>query len=61
VALKHEGFSMCWSKHEREEWERLQREGDSERLLTISAIESDVESRPRAMRRSRSRGELIRV
>jgi hypothetical protein len=28
-----------WSKHEREEWERLQREGEAGRLRTISAIE----------------------
>ena len=30
---------MCWSKHEREEWERLQREREAERLRTISVTE----------------------
>jgi hypothetical protein len=34
---------MCWSKHERDEWERLQREREAERLRTISAIEPELE------------------
>jgi hypothetical protein len=34
---------MCWSKHEREVWERLQREREAERLRTISAMEPEGE------------------
>jgi hypothetical protein len=34
---------MCWSKHEREEWERLQREREAARLRTISVTEPEVE------------------
>jgi hypothetical protein len=34
---------MCWSKDEREEWERLQREREAERERTISAVEPERE------------------
>lgn len=34
---------MCWSMQEQEEWERLQREREAERLLTISATEPELE------------------
>ena len=52
---------MCWSEHEREEWERLQRECEA-RLRTISAIEPEVEEsdRPEAEIEERE-GELIRI
>jgi hypothetical protein len=53
---------MCWSKHEREEWERLQREREAERLRTISAIEPAVEEPDRPEEEVGEReGELIRI
>jgi hypothetical protein len=53
---------MCWSKHEREEWERLQREREAERLRTISAIEPAVEEPDTPEEEVGEReGELIRI
>jgi hypothetical protein len=53
---------MCWSKHEREEWERLQREREAERLRTISAIEPEVEEPDTSEAEIEEReGELIRI
>jgi hypothetical protein len=52
---------MCWSRHEREEWERLQREREAERLRMISAIEPEVEEPDTAEEIEEREGELIRV
>jgi hypothetical protein len=49
---------MCWSQEEREEWERLQREREEERLLRISATDAEVETPDEVEERE---GELIRV
>jgi hypothetical protein len=53
---------MCWSKHEREEWERLQREREAERLRTISASGPKVEEpeTPEVEIEVRE-GELVRI
>jgi hypothetical protein len=51
---------MCWSKHEREEWERLQREREAERLRTISVTEPDVEE-PDSVEEETDERELIGV
>ena len=32
---------MCWSKHEREQWERLEREREAERLHFVSRTETE--------------------
>jgi hypothetical protein len=52
---------MCWSKEEREEWERLQREREEQHLL-VSALDTDAEPavQPEAEVEERE-GELIRV
>ncbi|HEX3268377.1 MAG TPA: hypothetical protein VHQ98_10385 [Gaiellaceae bacterium] len=34
---------MCWSKHEREEWERRELEREAERLRFISTTEPKAE------------------
>jgi len=53
---------MCWSKHEREEWERLQREREAERLRTISAMEPEGEEPDSPEEEIEEReGELIRI
>jgi hypothetical protein len=52
---------MCWSKHEREEWERLQREREADRLLTISANEPEEEPTAREEEIEEREGELVRV
>jgi hypothetical protein len=52
---------MCWSKHEREEWERLQREREGERLRTISASEPEEEPDTSAEEIEEHEGELVRI
>jgi hypothetical protein len=52
---------MCWSKHEREEWERLQLEGEAGRLRTISAIEPEVEPETPEEEIEEREGELIPI
>ena len=53
---------MCWSQNEREEWERLQREREAERLRTISAIEPELEEPDTPEEEIEDReGELIRI
>jgi hypothetical protein len=53
---------MCWSKEEREEWERLRREREGEHLLRISAVEPELAEpdKPEAEVEERE-GELVRV
>jgi hypothetical protein len=52
---------MCWSKYEREEWERLQRERETERLRTISATEPEGERDTPEDRIEEREGELIGI
>jgi hypothetical protein len=53
---------MCWSKYEREEWERLQRERETERQGTISAIEPEAEESDSRLEEIETReGELVRI
>jgi hypothetical protein len=53
---------MCWSKHEREEWERLQREREAERQETISATEPGAEESDSRLEEIETReGELVRI
>ena len=51
---------MCWSKHEREEWLRLQREWEEERRVASSATEPEEEPETREAEVERE-GELVRV
>jgi hypothetical protein len=53
---------MCWTKHEREEWQRLQREREAERLRTISAsgLKLEEPETPEAEIEERE-GELVRI
>ena len=39
---------MCWSKHEREQWERERREAqlEAERIRLVSATHEAVETEP---------------
>ena len=37
---------MCWSKYEREQWERERREAEAERLRFISTTEPKTEPEP---------------
>jgi hypothetical protein len=54
---------VCWSKFEREEWERTQREREAERLRQISATEPKVEDPdvPEIEVEEEREGELIRI
>jgi hypothetical protein len=52
---------MCWSKHEREEWERLQREREAGRLRTISASEPEAEEPDTPEEIEEREDELIRI
>jgi hypothetical protein len=53
---------MCWSRSEREEWERIQREREAERLRQIASTEPTVEEPevPEGEVEERE-GELIRI
>jgi hypothetical protein len=52
---------MCWSKHEREQWERERREAEleAERIRLVSKIEPKHEAEPAAERDDRE-AELVR-
>jgi hypothetical protein len=51
---------MCWSKHEREQLERLEREREAERLRFISTTEPKAEE-PEPDVETKERGaELVR-
>lgn len=50
---------MCWSKHEREEWLRLQREWEDERQVTSSPDEEVPEQAETEL--EEREGELVRV
>jgi hypothetical protein len=53
---------MCWSKHEREGWERLQGEREAGRPRTISAIGPEAEKPDTPEEEIEEReGELIRT
>jgi hypothetical protein len=52
---------MCWSKHEREEWLRLQREWEDERRVASSAPDPEEEPDRREAEIDEREGELIRV
>ncbi|HEY3051472.1 MAG TPA: hypothetical protein VGJ40_07065 [Gaiellaceae bacterium] len=51
---------MCWSKHEREEWLRLQREWEEEPEVTSSAPDEEVPEQTETELGERD-GELVRV
>jgi hypothetical protein len=51
---------MCWSRSEREEWERIQREREAERLRMISS-EPKVEEPEEPEEVEEREGELIRI
>ena len=53
---------MCWSKHEREQWERERREAEleAERIRLVSAIEPAEEPEPVARDDEREQ-ELVRA
>jgi hypothetical protein len=52
---------MCWSKHEREQWdrERIEREREAERLRWISATEPRTEE-PEPEETTEREAELVR-
>jgi hypothetical protein len=52
---------MCWSRSEREEWERIQREREAERLRTISSEPTAEEPEAPEVEVEEREGELIRV
>jgi hypothetical protein len=52
---------MCWSKHEREEWLRLQREWEEEPRVTTSAPEPAEEPDTREAEADEREGELVSV
>jgi hypothetical protein len=53
---------MCWSKHEREEWLRLQREWEEERHVASSAPDEQVPEQDTQEAEVEEReGELVRV
>jgi hypothetical protein len=52
---------MCWSKYEREEWERLQLERELASLRTISTAPEKTEEPAAPEEVEEREGELVRV
>ena len=52
---------MCWSKHEREEWERLEREREAASLRSISVTGPEAEPEKPEEEIEEREGELVRV
>jgi hypothetical protein len=52
---------MCWSRSEREEWLRAEREREQDRLREISPSEPEVEEPAVAGEVEEREGELIRI
>jgi len=51
---------MCWSKHEREQWERLEREREAERLRFISTTEPKAQELEPEVEIEKREAELVR-
>jgi hypothetical protein len=52
--------SMCWSKYEREQWERERREAEAERLRFISTTEPKTEEPEPQVEADERETELVR-
>jgi hypothetical protein len=52
---------MCWSRYEREEWERFEREREALSLRTVSASEPEVEPDAPEEEVEEREGDLVRV